>query len=59
MFFAVEETLLPHLILLSFIFSGHLVKEDAIVKTFLPRLSVFGMDSNLFVRKGTECFWDG
>jgi len=45
--------------LLSLIFRGHLVKEDATVKTFLPRLSVFEMASNLAVRKETECLWDG
>jgi hypothetical protein len=32
---------------------GHLVIDDAVVKTFVKRLSVFGMDSNLAVRKET------
>jgi len=58
MFLTVEEMLQPHLILLSFIFRGLSVKEDATIKTFLPRLSVFGMDSNLTVRKETAV-WQG
>jgi hypothetical protein len=58
-FLVIEEILLQrHVILLSFIFRGHSVKEDAAVKTFLPRLSVFGMDSKLAVRKETAV-WQG
>jgi len=59
MFLVVEEILLQrHLVLLSHILRGHSVKEDAAIKIFLPRLSVFEMDSNLAVRKETAV-WQG
>ena len=58
MILTVEETLQRHLIFLIFIFREHLVKDDAALKTFLPRPSVFGLDSNLAVRKETAV-WQG